>query len=143
GAFYVPGFSHLPGAFLCLAALALATSGLYGWSGAAIGTLFFTKIIMAPITLCSVLAFLWMSSRFAKVKKVAIGIAAALLVGLVIIYERDELNGFFDALYANVLYSQGNLVRGNSPVQKVASHLLVVLNANAIVTLVATCGCLL
>src|SRR5262249_25051251 len=64
GAFYVPGFTHLPGSFLCLAVLALATSGLYGWSGAAIGALFFTKIIMAPVALCSVLAFLWMSSRF-------------------------------------------------------------------------------
>lgn len=49
GAFYVPGYTHLPGTSLCLAAYALALRGRLTLAGLATGILLFTKLIMAPV----------------------------------------------------------------------------------------------
>ncbi len=120
----------------------MATKGKNGWSGAIIGALVFTKIVMAPIALCSVLIFLWKSKGTGKEKLLALGMAIALSAGLAALLARGELNGFLRTLYLNLNYSQGYLVSGDNFAQKMVSHLSRLADWRSITVLGATCGCL-
>jgi hypothetical protein len=107
GAYYVPGYTHLPGILLSLAAILLAVQGRAAAAGFVVAMTFMTKIVLGPVAAVACFVIVMMSrSRAALVGRAIIGGLAGLsAVGLLLLM-RGEFHGFIDVLMENIVYSQ-------------------------------------
>lgn len=115
GAFWLPGYTHLPGTSLAMVAVALAVDGRLAAAGVGLGLLLFTKLILAPVALVAVLvvAVAGPGPRPSRAPRepaqrlgrlgLGGGVSAALvLLGLAL---RGELVGYGHTQLANLRYA--------------------------------------
>lgn len=107
GAFYVPGYTHLPGIFLSLLAIYFALQGWAASAGLAIAFVFMTKITFGPLALAAcVAAFTAHTSFKTQFLKAFFGGAGGLILIVLVLIIRDEHLGFFQVFLDNIAYSQ-------------------------------------
>ena len=123
GAFYLPGYTHLPAISLILAASAACAHGRPGLAGACIGVLLFTKLILLPVGLAAVGCFLLSRSCLSEARTFAIVILATTFVLVGILLVRSEFWPFVEMLRLNVAYSQGALVGEATGLASLAAHI--------------------
>lgn len=141
GAYYFPGYTHLPAIALTFAALALIAEGRTVWGGLVLGLVLFANILVAPVALFSVLALRrWSAAAYFHL---ALGIASSLLIFGALLSARGELQPFLNSLVLNLAYSQGSLVKGHGLVGHLLSHLALINFNRAKIIAAAICACLL
>jgi hypothetical protein len=143
GAYYFPGYTHLPAIALTFAALALIAEGRTLASGFVLGLILFANILVAPVALCAVLALRWRCWSAAACFRLVLGIALSLLLFGVLLLARGELQPFLNSLVLNLAYSQGSLVKGHGLAGRVLSHLSLINFNRAKIIAAAILVCLL
>jgi hypothetical protein len=123
GAFYLPGYTELPGLALVLAAIAASFRERPLLAGLSTGLLIFVKLIFVPIALLGVACFPLARRRFFDGTTVALGVLAP--VGLVagILTARGELMPFIETIKLNIAYSQGSLIGSKRGLAALAEHI--------------------
>jgi hypothetical protein len=123
GAFYEPGYTHLPGVAMTLAVYALVTRGYSKLSGACLGALFFLKITLFPVALSLVAVRLALQGRLRPALQLGATAIAAAVVVAVVLAARGELEPFATSLMANIAYSQGSLIDASTIPGALVAHL--------------------
>ncbi len=141
GVFYYPGYTHLPGISLCLAAYALSLRGNAACAGIAIGVLFFAKLIMVPLGLVLVLCAL-RERGLASFFHFLAALALSLLAGTSVLLARSEFHPFLAMVQYNLTYVQ-NISGNGSLSDSVTAHLARIAYPGFFVALVSTVSVLL
>jgi hypothetical protein len=123
GHFYLPGFTHLPGISLTLAACALCFRGRPALAGVCVGILVFVKIILLPVALPLSGCYLIARRRFGEIIVFASASAFTIAAALFLLHLRSELWPFVETLKANLEYSHGGLVEAPTALSSLKLHL--------------------
>ena len=137
GHFYVPGFTHLPGISLTLAACALCFRGRPALAGVCVGTLAFVKIPIVPVALLLSGCYLIARRRFGEVIVFGSALAVTIAAALLLLLFRSELWPFIETLKLNVAYSQGSLVEAQTAWGSLIAHFYQIYRINLFVLLLA------
>lgn len=137
---YFMGSTHLPGVALVLLAVALALGVRWAWAGVPVGVLVFFKFVMLPLALAVVVTVALASRRSRGLWRFALGFVATVGVVAVVMLVRGELVGFLRTQVDNILYSQSPIVSAayTSLFQKVAQHVVILVNPHIVAVLLAT-----
>jgi hypothetical protein len=127
GAFWIPGYNHLPATALSLLACFLFLRKKMLLTGGCIGLVAFTKLIAFPLPAVFCLAYeviLW-DKKVSSVnfKRIVIGFLSASTIIIIILLARHELLGYLQTQRNNFFYSQGLLIDNSSLANSFASHL--------------------
>jgi len=141
GAFYYPGYTHLPGISLCLAAYALSLRDNSAGAGIAIGLFFFVKLIMVPLGLVLVLCAL-RGRSLASVSRFLAALALSLLAGTSMLLARSEFYPFLATVRYNLTYVQ-NISGDGSLSGSFRAHLARIASSGFYVALASTASVLL
>lgn len=133
GTTYVAGYTYLPGTALSLVAIALVASDRYGWAGAAVGVLAFTKPLMGPLVLAAIVVWWLRRHRWDDVRRFAVGFIPVVLGFVALLAVRGELGGWVGAQFDNVDYAQSRVAGSVNPV---LDHLTRVFGAREVLILV-------
>jgi hypothetical protein len=109
GGNYYPGYTHLPGIALTFFAIFMALSRKYVISGFLVSLIFFTKIMVIPLTLPLVFYSLLLSRSKQAFKQFLIGIVFGIFSVINILYFRGELPGYLKIVHWNYNYSSGDI----------------------------------
>ena len=133
---YFPGTTHIPGVALSLAALALFLGNRFAITGIALGLLILFKLSMLPIALVELAVLVLHRRSWRSLLPIAIGGAATVAAGLLIVTIRGELVPYLDSIVHNFTYSQTNTETGNTGLLAVmAERLTVLTDVNVAITI--------
>ncbi len=137
---YFMGSTHLPGVALVLLAVALALGDRWAWAGVPVGVLAFFKFVMLPLALAVVVTAALASRRSRGLWRFVVGLLVTVGVVTVVMLLRGEFVGFLGTQVDNILYSQSPIVSAayTSLFQKVAQHIVILVNPHILLVLVAT-----
>ncbi|MBW4538097.1 MAG: hypothetical protein KME43_03010 [Myxacorys chilensis ATA2-1-KO14] len=127
GAFWLPGYTTLPGTALSLLACSFFLRKKMLLAGGCIGLVAFTKLIAFPLPAVFCLTYeliLWdkQVSR-ENLKRLITGFTSVSAIVIVILLTRHELLGYLQTQQNNFFYSQSLLTDNSSFVNSFASHL--------------------
>jgi hypothetical protein len=123
GAFFLPGYTELPGIALVLAAIAASAEKRPLMAGSCAGLLLFLKLIFVPIALLGIGSFLLIRRRSSDAPAVALGAALSAVAATSVLSLRGELAPFIETIRLNIAYSQGSLISSNTGLASMAEHL--------------------
>ena len=137
---YFMGSSHMPGIALTLAALALVVYQRPLLAGVAVAFIVFLKFVMLPLTLAVVITWLVVQKQGRLVLRVGLSAGITLTMIALLLLVRGELSGFISTQIDNVLYSQSPIVDAayTGLAQKVAQHIVILVNPNVVAIELAT-----
>lgn len=137
---YFMGSTHLPGVALTLCMVALVRRGHWVLAGIPLGVLIFFKFVMLPLALAVLVTAAVTQRRGRELWGSAIGFAGTTLATSLVMLVRGEFGGFVLTQWDNIRYSQSPIVAADyvSPFQKVAQHIVILVNPNVLAILMAT-----
>ena len=137
---YFMGSTHLPGVALVLLAIALALGRRPWLAGIPLGLLVFFKFVMVPLAIAVLVIALLRPTARRQILRVALAAVATIAVIAGIMALRGELTGFLGTQLDNILYSQSPIVSAEytSLAQKIAQHLVILVNPHIALVLLAT-----
>ena len=137
---YFMGSTHLPGVALTLLAIALVLARHPVLTGVPVGVIAFFKFVMLPMALAVVVVALVVGARRRELPRFALGLLGTVGVIAVVMLFRGEFTGFVRTQVDNILYSQSPIVSAEhtSMFQKVAQHLVILVNPHIVAVLLAT-----
>lgn len=137
---YFMGSTHLPGVALTLLAIALVLARQPVLAGVPVGVLVFFKFVMLPLALAVVVVALVAGVRRRELPRFLLGFAGTVAAVSLVMLLRGEFTGFVRTQVDNILYSQSPIVSAEytSLFQKVAQHLVILVNPHIVAILVAT-----
>lgn len=105
GAFFYPGYTHLPGTALALAAVAAVASRHFLLAGLGLGVLVFTKVTAAPIALAVVLVFVLGRRQYRGLVATFLGTSLACSGAALLLVVRGEFHPWISSLRLNARYA--------------------------------------
>jgi hypothetical protein len=123
GAFFLPGYTELPGIALVLAAIAGSAEKRPLITGSCVGLLVFLKLIFVPVALIGISCFLLARGRSFDAPVIALGAALSAAAVAGVLSVRGELTPFVETVKLNIAYSQGSLIGSNTGMASLAGHL--------------------
>jgi len=142
---YFMGSSHLPGIALTLFALAFLVHRRPVAAGVPLAFLVFFKFVMLPLAIAVLVT--WAIATRDRRALTRIGASFAITAALiaVVLQIRGELIGFITTQIDNILYSQSPIVSAEQTglVEKIAQHIVILINPNVLAVEFATAAILL
>lgn len=137
---YFMGSTHLPGVALVLVAVALVLRRHWVLAGIPIAILVFFKFVMLPLAIAILITAAIATRRGRGLWGSAIGFLSTGIVISLVMLVRGEFGGFLVTQLDNIRYSQSPIVSADmvSPFQKIAQHLVILVNPNILAILIAT-----
>jgi hypothetical protein len=123
GAFFLPGYTELPGVALVLAAIAASAEKRPLIAGSCAGLLLFLKFIFVPLALLGIGCFVLAHRRSWDAPAVALSAALSAGAAASVLSLRGELTPFIETIRLNIAYSQGSLIGANPGWASLAEHL--------------------
>jgi hypothetical protein len=114
GAFYYPGYTHIPGIALTILSLSLAVRKRWVLSGACIGFLILFKLVLLPVSVIAIAILILHRRQWRSLVRLSIGVAAPAIGGFSLIALRGEFPAYFNALLKNAAYSNGSLLEAGT-----------------------------
>lgn len=118
GAFWFPGFTHLPGTAFSLLACSLFLRKKMLFAGGCIGLVAFTKVIMFPLPAAFCFTYeiiLWDKESIRKhFNRMVIGFTSISIMMIIVLLLRHELLGYLQAQQNNFLYTNSVLVENSN-----------------------------
>ena len=105
GPFYVAGWTNTPGTALALLSLGLLSCRRAVAAGVVIGLLAFTKLLVWPVGVASLLVLLVFPSRRRDAARGLVTLAGTVAIGMALLAVVGWLGGYVDALQRNRAYS--------------------------------------
>jgi hypothetical protein len=123
GAFFLPGYTELPGIALVLAAIAASAEKRPLITGSCVGILLFLKLIFVPVALLGIGSFLLARRRPFDAPIIMLGAVLSATAVASVLQLRGELAPFIETISLNIAYSQGSLAGSNTGLASLAGHL--------------------
>jgi hypothetical protein len=123
GAFFLPGYTELPGIALALAAIAASAERRPLTSGLCLGLLVFLKLIFVPVAVLGIGSFLLTRRQSFGAPAIAAGAALSAAAAASVLASRGELTPFIETIKLNIAYSQGSLTGSSTGLASLAGHL--------------------
>jgi len=126
GAFYIPGYTELPGIVITLLAIAAAASERPLLAGLCLGALPFLKFAFLPVALAGIGPFLLLRLPFSALLRLALGSFLSMAGIASVLALRGELMPFLDTIKRNIAYAQGSLVGSKKGLAGISEHVRLV-----------------
>lgn len=142
---YFMGSTHLPGVALTLVAVALILRNHWVLAGIPVAVLIFFKFVMLPVALAILITAAITMRRGRGLVGAFVGLVGTGLAIALVMLIRGEFSGFLSTQFDNIRYSQSPIVAADmvSPFQKVAQHLVILVNPNILAIIIATLAILI